>query len=203
MLEELKAELRQGKKTYIFQGISILLFAVFLGFGVEVLAAYAPPIVLNGSLFLWLGINLVVMSCYAIYSFIKILLKEEQLIKTPSKTVLYKVLMFLICFSISGFIFLQTTGMAIPIIALGITYLVLVSASSTSQSKKILMVAGLMWFWALFIILYFTAPIVCMVLYNLIKSTLIVEMIINVLLIALSIVIYIGVIKKLTDHCNA
>ncbi|MGL4800493.1 MAG: hypothetical protein ACRCWY_14025 [Cellulosilyticaceae bacterium] len=203
MLEELKAELRQGKKTYIFQGISILIFALFLGFGVEMLAAYVPPVVLNGSLFLWLGINLVVMSCYAIYSFIKILLKEEQLIKTPSKTVLYKVLMFLICFSISGFIFLQTTGMAIPIIALGITYLVLVSASSTSQSKKILMVAGLMWFWALFIILYFTAPIVCMVLYNLIKSTLIVEMIINVLLIALSIVIYIGVIKKLTDHCNA
>lgn len=198
MLEELKVELQQGKKVYVFELISICLFVAFLGFGSSLLESILTATVANSILILWLIVNLIVITVYVLRSFISILLEEATIHTSVGKTILYKMLMFLIWFTVNGFIFLQGAGMAIPVITLGLTYLVLAYAKEIFPSKKGLMVAGIMWFCALFAILYFTYPLLFIVLGSIVPNVKLIELLINVLCIAVAILVYLQVIKKVT-----
>lgn len=203
MINELKAELVIGKKIYLFELISIILFSVFLGVGVNVEWLNNNVFVANSIVIGWLLINTVVISVYAIYAFIGLLFKEQSLTTHIGRTILYKVFLFIFWFAINSFIFMQASGMAIPIITLGLTFLILAYTKDIFPSKVGLMIAGILWFGVLFIIFYLGYPILFVVLNAIIPNITVITVVMNVLFIGLGMIIFWKVIKKTHSIYNS
>ncbi|MGL4363323.1 MAG: hypothetical protein ACRCSG_08690 [Cellulosilyticaceae bacterium] len=195
MLEELKREFKLGKKVYLFQIISMILYMVFLfGSGSVDDVRFVP--VINIVLIGWLLVNMVVVAIYTIYAFVKLVLKESALSGSLPRSILYKVIIFILFFSANGFIFFQIISMAVPIVALGVAFGIILLAKDTLQSRNGLIAIGVMWFLAIGALLLFGYPVILVILGQIISSFTIVQVIINVLLLSLSILIYYGIIRK-------
>ena len=145
MLNELKQEMLAGKKVYLFEVISFLLFGVFVMIGDMIPVIATEPMLIAYITIIWLLTNAVVIVVYALYSFIEIVRKEKPLYSSLGRVILFKVIFFTFWFALSSILFMNTTGMSIPIISLGLTFMVLVATREVVPSKKLHVVAVALW----------------------------------------------------------
>lgn len=195
MFEEFKNELKIGKKVYLFELISLIGFLIFITLAGGI-SEIIGILMTNVMLMAWLGVNVVVITVYGIFAYVKVIIKEYPVGENIGRTLLFKILIFIFWFGISAFMFLSTTGMSIPLLALVLTLLVVAYAKNMMPSKKLLIVLGIMWFVVFFLSVYIAYPFVFAAIYALIKHNTIASILVNFIYFGTAILLFVKLIKK-------
>jgi hypothetical protein len=151
MLELMKQELKRGKWVYLGETISFALFFAFLSFG-----AYYPSLqssaIVGIGLFVWMALNLIVITLYAVYDFVKIVRKEQLLSKQMLLGIVLKIAFFSFFFLANSMAIAPGNNLPITITTLVATYWIVFGARNMLEDKRLLVLLGFLWFIALFFI---------------------------------------------------
>ena len=195
MFEELKKELIEAKKVYLFQLISLVLFYVFLASG-NSLGQYIGVVAVNVILIAWMIINAVVIMVYTILNYIGVLYGDVPVGKNLGRTLLFKLIGFIMWFSVNTVIFLGSSGTSIPIVSIVLTLWIVAIAKKSKVSRKMLKVVGVIWFVTFFMMAYVGYPLLMATFMQLFKSEVGASLLINVLYFGMAILGYLSLIKK-------
>lgn len=198
----LKKELQRGKKVYIAEAISLVLFMLFLALGPK-LDFLRQGNIANGIIFTWLILNVISITFYEIYDFTSLLLKEQKLEANMTQQFLIKILLFLLFFTTNIFLIVVGNSIGIPLLALALTYLILLGAAKTIENKGLLITLGILWFGTFFVLVYLGYPILVMGICTLIKNVAIGEFIIGTLYLLISMFILVKVLKKIDENVKS
>lgn len=205
MFEEIKLELKNGKKIYIFEILSILAFVLFLILGVKVPVLTTTPLG-NIIMFGWMIINAVVLVAYEMNDFAKLLVDKKKISKNVVRNLLVKVALFVTIFMINIFpltMLMMLTGMklgvdmSLPLLSLMVGLFIILVAKKGIPSVKMLTFLGTLWFATMFAMLYLVYPLIYMGILTLIKQEMVAATLSSILVFAAGLFLFYNVIKRL------
>ena len=205
MFKEIKLELKNGQKVYLFELLSIIGFIFFLILGAKV------PILTTTSLgniimFGWMIVNGLVLIMYQMHEFAKLLLNKKKSSKNTVKNLLIKIILFITLFMINIFpitALMMLSGMklgidmSVPLLALMVGLLIISFARKNIPSAKILTILGCVWFITTFAMLYLFYPLLYIGIVTVVKQTMIASTFASILLFGISVLIFYQLIKRI------
>ena len=207
MFAEIKLELSQGKKIYIFEILSIIAFMFFLVLGGKVPLLTNTPLG-NIIMFGWMFVNAMVLIIYEMNAFTKLLTERKKASKGVVRNLLIKVFFFVSLFMINIFpitVMMMLTGMnlgidvSIPFLSLMVGLFIMLLARKGIPSAKMLTFLGTLWFITSFAVLYLVYPLMYMGVLNLLKQEMVASTFSSLMMFGLGIFLFYQLIKQLKD----
>lgn len=207
MFAEIKLELSEGKKIYIFEILSIIAFMFFLVLGGKVPLLTNTPLG-NIIMFGWMFVNAMVLIIYEMNAFTKLLTERKKASKGVVRNLLIKVFFFVSLFMINIFpitVMMMLTGMnlgidvSIPFLSLVVGLFIMLLARKGIPSAKMLTFLGTLWFITSFAVLYLVYPLMYMGVLNLLKQEMVASTFSSLMMFGLGIFLFYQLIKQLKD----
>ena len=207
MFAEIKLELNQGKKIYIFEVLSIIAFMFFLVLGGKVPILTTTPLG-NIIMFGWMFVNAIVLVIYEMNEFTKLLTERKKASKGVVRNLLIKVFFFVSLFMINIFpitVMMMLTGMnlgidvSIPFLSLMVGFFIMLLARKGIPSVKMLTLLGTLWFITSFAVLYLVYPLLYMGILNLLKQEMVASTFSSLMMFGLGIFLFYQLIKQLKN----
>ena len=207
MFAEIKLELNQGKKIYIFEVLSIIAFMFFLVLGGKVPILTTTPLG-NIIMFGWMFINAIVLVIYEMNEFTKLLIERKKASKGVVRNLLIKVFFFVSLFMINIFpitVMMMLTGMnlgidvSIPFLSLMVGFFIMLLARKGIPSAKMLTFLGTLWFITSFAVLYLVYPLLYMGILNLLKQEMVASTFSSLMMFGLGIFLFYQLMKQLKN----
>ena len=207
MFAEIKLELNQGKKIYIFEVLSIIAFMFFLVLGGKVPILTTTPLG-NIIMFGWMFVNAIVLVIYEMNEFTKLLTERKKASKGVVRNLLIKVFFFVSLFMINIFpitVMMMLTGMnlgidvSIPFLSLMVGFFIMLLARKGIPSVKMLTFLGTLWFITSFAVLYLVYPLLYMGILNLLKQEMVASTFSSLMMFGLGIFLFYQLIKQLKN----
>lgn len=207
MFAEIKLELSEGKKIYIFEILSIIAFMFFLVLGGKVPLLTNTPLG-NIIMFGWMFVNAMVLIIYEMNAFTKLLTERKKASKGVVRNLLIKVFFFVSLFMINIFpitVMMMLTGMnlgidvSIPFLSLMVGLFIMLLARKGIPSAKMLTFLGTLWFITSFAVLYLVYPLMYMGVLNLLKQEMVASTFSSLMMFGLGIFLFYQLIKQLKD----
>lgn len=211
MFAEIKLELSEGKKIYIFEILSIIAFMFFLVLGGKVPILTNTPLG-NIIMFGWMFVNAMVLIIYEMNEFTKLLIECKKASKGVVRNLLIKVFFFVSLFMINIFpitVMMMLTGMnlgidvSIPFLSLMVGLFIMLLARKGIPSAKMLTFLGTLWFITSFAVLYLVYPLMYMGILNLLKQDMVASTFLSLIMFGLGILLFYQLIKQLKDILEA
>lgn len=205
MLEEIKLELKNGKKIYLFEALSIVAFIFFLVLGAKIPVLTTTPLG-NIIMFGWMLVNGLALVVYEMYDFAKLLLNEKKVSKNVIRNLLIKVVLFISLFMINIFpvtALMMLSGMklgidmSLPLLALMVGLFIVSLARKTVPSAKVLAVLGCLWFITMFSMLYLVYPLIYIGILSLVKQEMIASTFSSIVMFSIALLIFYQLIKRI------
>lgn len=205
MFEEIKLELKNGKKIYIFELLSILAFVLFLILGAKVPVLTTTPLG-NIIMFGWMFVNAVVLVAYQMNDFAKLLVEGKKVSKNVVKNLLIKIALFVTLFMVNIFpitaLMMLTEmrlgiDMSLPLFSLMVGLFIIILASKGISSVNMLTFLGTLWFATMFAMLYLVYPLIYMGILTLIKQEMVASTCSSILVFAVGLFFFYNIIKRL------
>lgn len=205
MLEEIKLELKNGKKIYIFEALSIVAFIFFLVLGAKIPVLTTTPIG-NIIMLVWMLINALVLVIYEMNDFAKFLLNEKKVSKNFIRSLLIKVVLFISIFMINVFpitAVMMLSGMqlgidmSLPLLSLMVGLFIVSLARKNIPSAKILTVLGCLWFITMFSILYLVYPLIYIGVLSFAKQAMIAATVSSMVIFSIALLVFYQLIKRI------
>ncbi|MHC1749058.1 MAG: hypothetical protein AB9856_12175 [Cellulosilyticaceae bacterium] len=200
MFDLLKEEFKKGKKIYLLEVISIVLFFIFLNVGYSNQIIHGKRI-FNYTAIGWTSINALCLVVYEFYDFSRILNTNKKLESDNIRSFVFKILIFCFLMSVNiGWIINPSVSMVLPLISLLIGYWILLMSRDILTNSKIGAALGTMWYITLFVIIGLLNPIFLMGINVLTKSVIVTQLIVNIAWVVIAMVIFKVIMKKLVKQ---
>lgn len=200
MFDLLKEEVRKGKRVYLFEAISIIVFLMFLNIGYSK-NVISNTHIYNGIITGWVVVNGLVLVIYEFYDFSKLINNQNKLEVEGIRGFIFKILIFVFLMSINiGWIISPSVSMILPLMSLLLGYWILLMSKDVLKNNKLGAVLGTMWFITLFMVIGLLNPAILMGVNMLIKNPMITQLFVNLLWLVGAMMLFKVVMKKLVGE---